>query len=65
MSSHKTFALVAHDNRKEDLVEWIKYNFRVLLPYRLICTGTTGKMIQHAFDEILTSHEIFQAKENY
>lgn len=63
MSDPKTFALVAHDNRKLDLVEWVKYNFRVLLPYRLICTGTTGQLIQLAFDEIMSDQGIYQSKE--
>ena len=39
-------ALVAHDNRKVDLAEWVAYNKEKLKAHRLICTGTTGKMIE-------------------
>jgi methylglyoxal synthase len=44
----KNIALVAHDNRKKDLIEWVEWNCRPLLRHRLICTGTTGKMIEAA-----------------
>lgn len=42
----KTIALVAHDNRKEDLVEWVGWNYEVVLTHDLICTGTTGKVVE-------------------
>lgn len=42
----KTIALVAHDNRKPDLIDWVKYNSDVLLRARLVCTGTTGRQLQ-------------------
>jgi methylglyoxal synthase len=38
-------ALVAHDNRKEDMMQWVSHNARVLSDHELICTGTTGKMV--------------------
>lgn len=38
-------ALVAHDNRKKDLIEWVEYNAKILSEHNLICTGTTGKMV--------------------
>ena len=38
-------ALVAHDNMKRDLAEWVDWNWEVLLKHHLICTGTTGKMV--------------------
>src|ERR1019366_8042527 len=40
--SKKTIGLVAHDNRKRDLIEWVDWNSPVLLQHRLVCTGTTG-----------------------
>ena len=46
MRDIKTVALVAHDNRKKDLVEWVEWNYQVLLKHDLVCTGTTGKMIE-------------------
>ena len=44
----KTIALVAHDNRKKDLVEWVEWNYKDLVEHRLICTGTTGTMVENA-----------------
>ncbi len=38
-------ALVAHDNMKIDLAEWVDWNWEKLLQHHLICTGTTGKMV--------------------
>ena len=37
--------LVAHDNRKEDLIHWVEYNADHLAKHELICTGTTGKLV--------------------
>ncbi|MEW6569659.1 MAG: methylglyoxal synthase [Nitrospirota bacterium] len=45
MEEIKRIALVAHDNRKKDLVEWVEWNYKVLIEHKLICTGTTGKLI--------------------
>ena len=46
MDNKKVIALVAHDNRKKDLAEWVEYNQGSLQDHELVCTGTTGKMIQ-------------------
>ena len=46
MDKVKSIALVAHDNRKPDLTEWVKYNAKKLASHHLICTGTTGKMVE-------------------
>lgn len=42
----KTLALVAHDNRKQDMVEWVEENWDKLMPHKLVCTGTTGKLVE-------------------
>ncbi len=42
MSSRKKIALVAHDNKKEDLFAWVKYNHELLAAHDLYATGTTG-----------------------
>ncbi len=42
----KTIALVAHDNRKKDLAEWVLWNVDLLIDNKLISTGTTGSMIE-------------------
>lgn len=46
-----TIALVAHDHRKADMVDWAVYNAQMLSSHKLICTGTTGSLITKAFDE--------------
>ena len=42
----KRIALVAHDKKKTDLIEWAFYNRLMLAQHDLIATGTTGKMIE-------------------
>lgn len=44
--------LVAHDNRKEDLIEWVKFNRDSLRKHWLVCTGTTGKKIEAISDKL-------------
>ena len=45
MGKQKNIALVAHDNRKKDLVEWAKKNKAILSQHFLYGTGTTGALI--------------------
>ncbi len=52
MKKHLTIALVAHDQRKADMVSWARYNAPLLSKHRIVCTGTTGGLIRKAFDEI-------------
>lgn len=42
----KVLALVAHDNMKRDLAEWVDWNSKKLSCHHLVCTGTTGKMVE-------------------
>jgi methylglyoxal synthase len=44
----KRIALVAHDNCKHDIVEWVEWNWKILLKHQLICTGTTGQLVNDA-----------------
>ncbi len=48
MKHTKNIALVAHDNRKNDMVEWVEWNWHRLLKHKLICTGTTGRLVEEA-----------------
>lgn len=52
MRKTKNIALVAHDNRKRDLTEWVEWNYQVLVEHNLISTGTTGKLVEKAFDRM-------------
>lgn len=49
MKKQLTIALVAHDNRKADLVEWAVFNASFLSHHKLVCTGTTGGLVHQAF----------------
>ena len=42
----KTIALIAHDGKKADLVAFATFNREKLAEYRLVATGTTGKLLQ-------------------
>jgi len=48
MYAKKRIALVAHDNKKKELLEWAEYNKDVLKEHELFATGTTGKMVSDA-----------------
>jgi len=46
MKKTKKIALVAHDNKKQDLVEWAKFNKILLAHHHVYATGTTGEMLE-------------------
>jgi methylglyoxal synthase len=48
IASRKRIALVAHDNKKQDLLEWALYNRDLLAHHELLATGTTGKLLEGA-----------------
>lgn len=51
MKHHKRIGLVAHDNRKKDLVEWVEWNWEELKKHKLVCTGTTGRLVEEALSQ--------------
>jgi methylglyoxal synthase len=57
MREIKRIALVAHDNRKKDLIEWVEWNYHILINHRLICTGTTGRLVEEAIHRKLNEKE--------
>ena len=46
----KRIALVAHDNKKKELVDWVEANKKELSRHELFATGTTGKMMEEQLD---------------
>lgn len=46
MQPDKKIALVAHDNKKWDLVQWAKFNRDLLAHHRVFATGTTGVILE-------------------
>jgi methylglyoxal synthase len=50
MEHDKKIALVAHDNKKSDLLEWAKYNRFLLAHHELYATGTTGTALERELD---------------
>lgn len=57
MKKIKNIALVAHDNRKGDLIEWVNYNYKTLLQHKLVCTGTTGRLVEEAINDKLQQND--------
>lgn len=47
MEAQKKIALVAHDNKKTDLLAWARHNRESLSHHILYATGTTGKILAH------------------
>ena len=58
MLHQKTIALVAHDNRKKGLTEWVSWNYEILAEHRLVCTGTTGRLVEEAL-----AHQVAASQE--
>jgi methylglyoxal synthase len=54
LNARKRIALVAHDNKKEELIEWAIFNRSTLAKHRLYATGTTGALVENALDQSIT-----------
>ncbi len=50
LGARKKIALVAHDHKKADLMEWAIHNKASLAKHELVATGTTGKLLEEALD---------------
>jgi methylglyoxal synthase len=50
LQARKRIALVAHDNKKKDLIDWAEFNKTVLARHELFATGTTGKLLEEILD---------------
>ena len=47
----RNIALVAHDGRKKELMEWVRYNAETLSNHKLYATGTTGRLVIQTLTE--------------
>ena len=50
LGKRKKVALVAHDHKKADLMEWAIYNKTSLAKHELFATGTTGRLLEEGLD---------------
>jgi methylglyoxal synthase len=50
LNKRKRIALVAHDHKKKDLIDWVVYNRTELMRHELLATGTTGKLLEERLD---------------
>lgn len=50
MQPRKKIALVAHDHKKRDLLEWVEYNKELLAEQEIFATGTTGRLVEKMID---------------
>lgn len=54
LSSKKHIALVAHDHKKNEMIEWAEYNRAALSTHKLYATGTTGGLLEKALNQPIT-----------
>ena len=53
----KNIALVAHDNKKNDLIEWARWNKPVLQRHNIFATGTTGRLMETELEMTITKFQ--------
>ncbi|MGG9970979.1 methylglyoxal synthase [Ferruginibacter sp. SUN002] len=54
LGSRKKIAIVAHDSKKKDVIEWAVHNKTALARHELVATGTTGKLLEEQLDRPVT-----------
>jgi methylglyoxal synthase len=57
MEHDKKIALIAHDNKKQDLLEWAKYNRDLLAHHNVFATGTTGQVLERVLGIPITKFQ--------
>ena len=53
MNKRKKIALVAHDNCKQKLLEWVELHWEIFAREDLICTGTTGQLVEKKLNKCM------------
>jgi methylglyoxal synthase len=56
MAPRKRLALIAHDNCKNELLDWARYNCGTLAQHELFATGTTGSLLEHELGLTITRY---------
>lgn len=54
LAKNKRIAMIAHDNKKQELMEWSKYNKATLQKHEIFATGTTGNLLEETLDMRVT-----------
>jgi methylglyoxal synthase len=54
LHARKRIALIAHDNKKVELIDWATYNKAALIRHQLYATGTTGRLLEENLDTPVT-----------
>lgn len=54
LKANKKIALVAHDHKKDELLQWALANKQKLAKHKLYATGTTGKILEEALGQYIT-----------
>jgi len=57
VKKRKKIALVAHDNCKKELLEWVELNWKLLVQNDLTCTGTTGQLVEKKIKECVEQNK--------
>lgn len=57
MEVRKRIALIAHDNKKHELVDWVVKNKEIFCQHDLCATGTTGSLVEQALKYPVTKYQ--------
>ena len=62
MKSKLNIALVSHDARKKELLEWVAFNSKVLSNHNLIATGTTGTLVEKLGEGLSLNSKVLKSE---